>query len=47
MLISRMQVESQAMEAAGMLEQFEGAVAALRELERQYSLLQVIATCDM
>ncbi len=36
-----MQIESQAVEAAGMLEQFEGSVAALREIERQYGLLQV------
>ena len=29
------------MEAVGMLEQFEGSVAALREIERQYGVLQV------
>ena len=36
-----LQIESQAVEAAGMLEQFEGSVAALREIERQYGVLQV------
>jgi len=37
-----MQIESQAVESAGMLEQFEGSVAALREIERQYGSLQVM-----
>ena len=36
-----MQIESQAVETAGMLEKFEGSVAALREIERQYGQLQV------
>lgn len=36
-----MQIESQAVETARMLEQFEGSVAALREIERQYGTLQV------
>ncbi|DBA94517.1 TPA: Coiled-coil domain-containing protein 57 [Trebouxia sp. C0004] len=33
-------IESQAVESARMLEQFEGSVAALREIERQYGSLQ-------
>ena len=37
-----MQIESQAVETARMLEQFEGSVAALREIERQYATLQVL-----
>lgn len=40
--IGWMQIESQAVETAGMLEKFEGSVAALREIERQYGLLQVL-----
>ena len=40
-IILDMQIESQAIEAARMLEQFEGSVAALRDIERQYQLLQV------
>lgn len=36
-----MQIESQAVEMASMLEQCEGSVAALREIERQYNTLQV------
>ena len=38
-----MQIESQAVESARMLEQFEGSVAALREIERQYGSLQVVS----
>ena len=37
----KLQIESQAVDMARMLEQFEGSVAALREIERQYSTLQV------
>ena len=36
-----LQIEAQAVEAAQMLERFEGSVAALREIERQYAQLQV------
>lgn len=39
----RMQIESQAVETAQMLEKFEGSVAALREIERQYGQLQVLS----
>ena len=45
-VLMRLQIESQAVEAAHMLEQFEGSVAALREIERQYSVLQVCASAD-
>lgn len=38
----RLQIESQAVETARMLEKFEGSVAALREIERQYGQLQVL-----
>lgn len=37
-----MQIEAQAVETAGMLDKFEGSVAALREIERQYGQLQVL-----
>ncbi|KAL0041505.1 hypothetical protein WJX79_005695 [Trebouxia sp. C0005] len=36
-------IESQAVELARMLEQFEGSVAALREIERQYGSLQELS----
>ncbi|KAA6420195.1 MAG: hypothetical protein FRX49_09858, partial [Trebouxia sp. A1-2] len=36
-------IESQAVELARMLEQFEGSVAALREMERQYGSLQELS----
>ena len=40
----QVQIESQAVETARMLENFEGSVAALREIERLYGQLQVPLT---
>ena len=43
----QVQIESQAVETACMLEKFEGSVAALREIERQYGQLQVLPSLTL